>query len=87
MARRIAAEERVANSRASNRLHLAHLVERDLLARFDQSNMVAGPCQRAQAYHGELFDPEVAPIPPFDDCPHPDQCGCLYSGFFDLPDE
>lgn len=85
--RGLSEEERLAANRDSHRKHLAQLDDMDLLAKFRMSNMAAGPCDRAKAFEGELFDPEVAPIPPFEVCPHPGQCGCLYEGFLDLTDD
>lgn len=40
--------------------------------------MLAGPCEAASLLSGKLFLASDAPLPPFDDCPHPDQCGCRY---------
>lgn len=67
--------------------HLWQLAAVGLLAKFRMSNMAAGPCDRAQAFNNELFDPEVAPVPPLEDCPHPAQCACMYQGDLDLPDD
>lgn len=50
----------------------------EMKALFRASNMAAGPCPRAAAMDGKTFDPALATIPPFEDCPHPDQCACMY---------
>jgi hypothetical protein len=42
------------------------------------SNMAAGPCGQCLKVAGTRYSPEEAPLPPFDECPHPDQCGCFY---------
>lgn len=35
-------------------------------------------------FDGRLFDPATAPIPPFEDCTHPNQCACLYQARLEL---
>jgi hypothetical protein len=50
----------------------------EMKALFRASNMAAGPCLRAAELDGQVFEVGAAPIPPFEDCPHPDQCACMY---------
>ncbi|MEN6450340.1 MAG: hypothetical protein ABFC96_07610 [Thermoguttaceae bacterium] len=53
-------------------------IDGDTRLKFFPSNMAAGPCSRAAGLSGKLIDPKTAPILPFEDCNHPDQCGCRY---------
>lgn len=46
--------------------------------RFRASNMVAGPCLLAASLDQRTFPIAGVDLVPFDDCPHPGQCGCLY---------
>lgn len=62
---------------------LQKLSQLGVLGEFVGSNMAKGPCARARAYHGEAFDPDVAPVPPFEVCTHPDQCACMYRAALD----
>lgn len=56
----------------------------EMKALFHASNMAAGPCPHAAQIDGKLFDPATAPIPPFEDCTHPDQCACMYQARLEL---
>ena len=53
-------------------------------AQFLASNMAAGPCQRAAELDDEIFEPHSAPIPPFENCSHPDQCSCSFRARFEI---
>jgi hypothetical protein len=68
------------NTRALAERDLAKLASfgPEMHAEFMASKMAAGPCPRAAALDGKEFRPRKAPLPPFDDCPHPDQCACMY---------
>lgn len=46
---------------------------------FVPSNMTAGPCDAARQAEGMRFDTRTKHLPPFDDCPHPDQCACSFA--------
>ena len=50
----------------------------EMKALFRASNMADGPCARAAELDGQVFEAGAAPIPPLEDCPHPDQCACMY---------
>lgn len=68
--------------REVHRRDLAKAAEMDLFVEFLPSNMAAGPCPRAARIGSKRFRPEEAPLPPFDDCSHVDQCGCMYRATF-----
>jgi hypothetical protein len=65
-------------------LHNAENLQRigraGLYAHFTASSMAAGPCGRAAALDGKRFRADHAPVPPFQECGWPDQCGCDYRG-------
>ncbi len=50
----------------------------DTRLKFFPSNMAAGPCARARSLERKLVEPNSAPLVPFEDCSHADQCGCRY---------
>jgi hypothetical protein len=51
---------------------------------FMASEMAAGPCGHASKLHEQTLDPTPDLIVPFPDCPHPNQCGCMFRGSFDI---
>lgn len=67
--------------------NLAKYAEMGLFCEFIASNMAAGPCPRAAKIGGKRFRPAKAPVPPFDDCTHPDQCACNYRATLTLRGE
>lgn len=75
-----------ANSALVAERDLAKLVRfgPEIKALFRASQMAAGPCARADQADGKLFDPATAPITPFEECPHPDQCECMYQARLEL---
>ena len=48
------------------------------LFRLLPSNMAAGPCEHCLKVAGARYSAKDAPLPPFEECPHPDQCACIY---------
>lgn len=42
------------------------------------SEMLAGPCAKASQLRGVVIPHDRIELLPFDECDHPDQCGCLY---------
>lgn len=63
-----------------NAENLQRIGQADLFAHFMASPMAAGPCARASALDGKRFRAGLAPLPPFEECGWPDQCGCSYRG-------
>lgn len=47
------------------------------------NNMLAGPCQGCVEAAAKAVLAKDAPLPPFDGCPHPDQCAVRYRLIFD----
>lgn len=66
------------SSRDANRRDLAQIGRMGLFAEFHASNAAAGPCSASARLDGKRYRPGTAPVPPFDDCTHPDQCTCMY---------
>lgn len=71
----------------SNAANLVAISEMGLYAEFNASNMAAGPCPRSAKVDGMRYRPEKAPIPPFEDCGHVDQCACMYRATLTLRGE
>lgn len=64
----------LATARSLRRSFKAGLVIFDFLP----SRMAIGPCPRAAALEGARMLANDVELAPFDDCPHPDQCACMY---------
>ena len=75
------------NTAITSAQQLSSLTSTGHYAHFEASNMAAGPCPRAAKMNQKRFDPKKAPAPPFDDCPHPDQCACFYRAALSLRGE
>lgn len=75
------------SARSVNQHDLESHSRMGVFSEFNASNMAAGPCSRAANLDGKRFRPEDAPVPPFDDCPHPDQCACMYRAVLTLKGE
>ena len=57
------------------------------LFRFRASNMAAGPCPRAaEMNEARIPIDQIEPVP-FFECPHPDQCACMYQAWLAIADE
>ena len=57
------------------------------LARFRASAMAAGPCAHAAKQDGARIAIDKAAPLPFDDCSHPEQCGCIYQAWQNIADD
>lgn len=66
--------------------NLQQIQDHGLFAEFMPSCMAAGPCAKATEVDGDRFLALNAPLVPFDDCQHPDQCACIYRACLTLHD-
>lgn len=56
----------------------------DIRVQCHANEMASGPCAACLHAAGRTFLAKEAPLPPFDGCPHPDQCSIRYMIRLDL---